>query len=52
MSMESCDNGHQEIVFNSGGMMSGFKSCPVCEANERITELEKEVEELEERLED
>lgn len=47
MSFDTCDNGHPEIVY----LHQWNKGCPLCEANETIEELEKEIAELQEQNE-
>jgi hypothetical protein len=37
--MELCSSGHKEICYVSGGMFSS-SGCPMCEALEKIAELE------------
>ena len=45
--MEICNNEHDEIVFEKG---SRYSPCPLCEANSKIIELEKEVINLTEEM--
>lgn len=37
--MELCDNGHKEVCYEG-------RSCPVCEKQDKIIDLEKEIERL------
>ena len=41
--MELCDNGHEEICFS-------VDTCPACELNDQVTELESQKEELEDKV--
>jgi peptidoglycan hydrolase CwlO-like protein len=43
--MNLCDSGHEEICYEC-------RNCPLCDANEEIESLEKEVDELKESLEE
>lgn len=43
--MELCNNGHAEIVHDS-------HPCPLCVAQDKISDLEKEIEILEAKLEE
>ena len=47
MSLEICSNGHDEIVYQQGGIMSGYRGCPLCDAIREIEGLEDEIRGLE-----
>lgn len=46
--MTVCDNGHDEICYEGGP----YSNCPLCEANEKIEELETENEDLKNQIEE
>lgn len=45
--MELCFKNHDEIVYEKGGR---YDKCPLCEANAKIVELEKELEEAQDAI--
>lgn len=47
--MGICSNGHDEIVYKEGGMISGYRDCPLCDAlkyEQKALDLKKENDEL------
>jgi len=50
MSLDVCDSGHQEISYNMGGMLSDHRTCPLCKSINKIEVLEKEVDDLTDKL--
>jgi len=52
MGLDVCESGHSEIVYQGGGMFSGYNKCPLCEAIEEKEELQKEVDSLQEKIDE
>ena len=46
MNMNLCSENHDEIVYEGGH----YVKCPLCESNNRIEELEKELEQAQEAI--
>jgi hypothetical protein len=44
-SMDLCSSGHDEVCYNA-------RRCPVCEEQDKVVSLEKEIELLKEQVED
>ncbi len=43
MSLDICSENHDEIVYQQGGMFSGYSDCPLCKALKEIEDLKEEL---------
>ena len=50
MSMTMCEDRHDPVVYTGYDHRNVHHKCPVCEALNRVAELEEEIEELKEQI--